>query len=313
MRRITVILVNYHNTNDTYNCVKSIIANYHDISVIVVNNSPSDTELLSCLSNISNVKLIQSPYNLGFSQGNNLGIQWSLQNSDSNFFFILNNDTIVDNNTIELLEKSLDTHPEAGIAVPRIVFMHDNELLWYGGGEVCWLRGGGMVPGYLGPSTSALAMQPRYVSFASGCAMLVRREVFDTLKGFHPDFFMYEEDLEFSLRTQNMGWKIHYEPLALVKHKVQASSSKDDYFIGMLSPSNTNLSFYTFHLFRNRLINMQIHAKGKRRFLFYLGFSLFNIKTALTYLSHRRWDGLVAMIKAWKAYFDYLNNNRTIS
>jgi GT2 family glycosyltransferase len=308
MPKTTVVIVNYKNALDTFQCINSISETVNAPLTVVVDNSPNDLELRFHLLDFKNVKLICAPENLGFSQGNNLGIEWALSNTSSSYIFILNNDAVVDSKTIEILEETLELHPEAGIAAPRVVFMDNPETLWYGVGEVSWARGGGMVPGYMGPSDSLLALQAREVTFASGCAMLVRREVFQKLKGFHPDFFMYEEDLEFSLRTQNLGWFIYYEPRALVKHKVQASSSKDDGFIGMLSPLNKNLSFYTYHLIRNRLINMRLHAKGAHRITFFFGFSLFVLKTSLNYFIHKRWDGILSIIKAWQAYLLYIKS-----
>jgi GT2 family glycosyltransferase len=147
-----------------------------------------------------------------------------------------------------------------------------------------------------------LALQAREVSFASGCAMLIRCDVMRQLKGFDERFFMYEEDVEMCLRINEYGWKILYEPAALVLHVVQASSRGEQKFIDRLSPLNKNLSFYVFHTIRNRLINMRLHARGRNRLIFIAGFSLFLFKMIVSYILHKRWDGIAAIFKGWRSY-----------
>ncbi|MGE4546024.1 MAG: glycosyltransferase family 2 protein [Pedobacter sp.] len=302
MKRTTVVLVNYNGANDTEKCLYSLHKSSIVPRVIVVDNTPNDPELCKVILKYPNVHFISVPENLGFGCGNNVGIEWALSQTDCEFVFILNNDTTVEPGTIEQLERVLDFYPEAGIATPRIVFMNNPSILWYGGGEISWLRGSVVTPGFLGPSDSNLAMTSRQVSFASGCAMLARRELLKSIGGFDERLFMYEEDVELCLRTQKLGWEIRYEPTAIVSHVVQASSRGEQMFVATLSPLNSNLSFYTFHLFRNRFINMRLHAKGKNRLIFIVGFSLFLLKTVVSFARHKRWDGIAAIVKGWQSY-----------
>lgn len=302
MIRSVVILVNYKGAQDTSNCLRSLYALQTAPRVVVVDNTPNDPQLPAVMAEFPQAQLILAPVNLGFGGGNNLGINWAMSHTDCEFIYIFNNDAAVAPNTLSILEAALDAHPEAGMSTPRIVFMDKPEVLWYGGGEVDWLRGAAITPGVLGPSNTALALQERDVSFASGCAMLVRRKVIEQIKGFDERFFMYEEDLELCLRVQELGWTIRYMPTAVVTHVVQASSRGEQGFVGMLSPLNNNLSFYAYHLVRNRLINMRLHAKGLNRVTFVFGFSLLILKKSLHFALHRRWDGLSAILKGWNSY-----------
>ena len=300
--RTVVILVNFKGAHDTAACLRSLHASDVVPRIVVVDNTPHDPELPDVIAEYPDVHLICAPDNLGFGGGNNLGINWAMSQTDCEFIFIFNNDAIVEADTITKLEASLDNHPEAGMVTPRIVFMDKPKVLWYGGGEVSWLRGAAVAPGFLGDSDAPLALQARDVSFASGCAMLVRRHLMAQLGGFDERFFMYEEDLELCLRTQELGWTIRYEPGALVLHVVQASSRGEQGFVGMLSPLNQNLPFYAYHLVRNRLINMRLHAKGLNRLIFILGFSLLLLKKSLHFLLHQRWDGIAAIFRGWRSY-----------
>lgn len=300
--RTVVILVNYKGAQDTSDCLHSLYASDVVPRIAVVDNTPNDPDLANVMVNYPDAHLIYAPENLGFGGGNNLGINWAMSQTDCEFIFIFNNDATVKQDTITKLEASLNNYPEAGMVTPRIVFMDKPDVLWYGGGEVSWLRGAVVTPGYLGASDTSLALQAREVSFASGCAMLVRRNVMQQLGGFDDRFFMYEEDVEMCLRIKELGWKIRYEPTALVLHAVQASSRGEQQFVDRLSPVNHNLPFYVYHSVRNRLINMRLHARRKNRLIFIVGFSLLLFKKMMSFAWHKRWDGIAAIFKGWRSY-----------
>jgi len=268
--------------------------------LIVVDNTPDDPNLEESIARHPDVHLIRAPENLGFGRGNNLGIKWVLENTKCEFIFLLNNDATVGADTIFKLENAMDSHPEAGIVSPRILLEEHPEELWYGGGDVNWSKGAAKVPGYRGKADSEIAISARYVGFASGCAMLVRRSTFREVGGLDPRFFMYEEDLELCFRVQEAGWKIRYIPEALVFHKGQGSQRKekeDDKFIPLESPENPRLVFIVYHLTRNRLLNMWLHARGINAFKFSMGFPIYYAVRCLSYMSHGRWDAVCAMYR----------------
>jgi GT2 family glycosyltransferase len=311
MSRTVVILVNYKGARDTEVCLQSLLASYEVPRIVVVDNTPFDGELTDVLTQFPDVHLICAPDNLGFGGGNNLGIEWAMSQTGCAFIFILNNDAAVEPDSIVKLEMALDIHPEAGIVTPRIVFMDKPDVLWYGGGEVSWLRGSAIAPGILGDSNAQLALHEREVHFASGCAMLIRRNLLEHLGGFDARFFMYEEDVELCLRTLELGWKIRYIPAALVLHVVQASSRGEQGFVSSLSALNKNLHFYVFHLVRNRLINMRLHAKGFNRLIFVIGFTLLILNKSLHFARHQRWDGIGAIIRGWRSYRECVKRDLT--
>lgn len=302
MTKTCVVLVNFADSFDTENCINSLLTSAVHPLLVVVDNTPDDPELEAVVANYPGAKLIRAPENLGFGRGNNLGIDWALKNTDCEFVFILNNDTIVEADTVQILEQAMDAHHEAGITAPRIVLAEDTKVLWYGGGDVDWRRGGGFVPGVSGVSDASSAMQPRWVTFASGCAMLIRREVFERIGTFDDRYFMYEEDLEFGLRAQKAGYKIWYEPLSMVRHVGQGSMRKGGEFVRLWSPANPRLPFYVYHIVRNRLLTMHLHARNGQRVKFILGFPLLIMFKMMQFIYNRRWDGVGAAFRGWVAY-----------
>jgi len=301
--RTAVITVNYKGARDTENCINSLKESTVPVQVVVVDNTPFDPELEAVLRKYPDVKFIQANNNLGFGGGNNLGIEWVLNNVQCDFTLILNNDAMILPDSIELIENAMDLKEDVAIVAPRIVFAEEPSKLWYGGGEVDWKRGGGKVPGVLASSEAALAMTSRYITFASGCALLIRNELLKIHGGFDERFFMYEEDLELSLRVQKLGWNIWYEPSSLVYHIGQGSLRKDgEKFSGVLWPSNPNLPFYVYNIVRNRLINMHMYAEGKNKVLFYLFFPLLLVKMTGRYVIAKRWDGVRAIFQAFISF-----------
>jgi GT2 family glycosyltransferase len=299
-----VVTVNYNSSGRTVLCVDSLRASRERVQVVVVDNTPYDRLLVEKLEVDESTVLITAPYNLGFGKGNNLGINWAIENTDCEYIFILNNDATVSEDTIGNLQKVLAVNSHVGVAVPRIVLEENHSTLWYGGGEIDWKRGGPIAPGFLGPADSELALQSRSVGFGSGCAMLIRTEILKGLGGFDSRYFMYEEDTELSLRIRQHGWTIWYESSSIVKHLVHGSTKADDKadFVGALDPRNPNLEFFVYHMVRNRLLTMKIYAKGKNRREFLRWFPVFMSLKIFRFLQHRRWGAIGAIYKGWNSY-----------
>lgn len=298
-----IILVNYNNHCDTIKCLTSISESGYAKNVIVVDNNSTTPGVDDLKIQFPDTILIKNIENVGFGRANNIGIDWALENTDCEYIFILNNDTTINNSTIPTLESALHNHPETVMTTPRILLMENPNLLWYGGGDIDWLRGSGRAPGILGPADTPLAMEPRNVNFASGCAMLIKRSLLEKIGGFDHRFFMYEEDVEFCLRITRSGGKIRYEPSAWIKHKGHGSMSEmQENFVGGWHYRNPNLQFHIYHILRNRLLNMHIHAKGKQRWLFHIGFPLFFAAKAFQLILQGRIDIIGPAWNAWQSY-----------
>jgi len=250
------------------------------------------------------VFLLRATENLGFSRGNNLGINWAMQHSRCEFFFLLNNDAIVEPESIETIEKAMSAQSEVGIMVPRIGYLDAPETLWYGGGEVDWRRASAFTPGINGSATEGLAMAERDVTFATGCALFLRRSAVRKLGGFDPRFFMYEEDVELCLRARSQGIRIRYLPSAFILHRAQGSSKdssqdRTDFW----STRNPQLPFLCYHVIRNRLLNISMHARGTDLLLAILFFPLFLIRRAVPFILGGRLDAVLAMLRGVAGFF----------
>jgi len=298
MTKTCVITVNYRGASDTAACVKSLLAATVPVEIVVVDTTPDDPDLEAALRFAPGLTLIRASDNVGFGCGNNLGIDWAFAHTSCEFIFLFNNDAIVFPATIERLEAAMAANLEVGIMTPRIAYLDEPEKLWYGGGEVDWWRSGAVAPGFNQSAQAQLAMTERDVTFASGCALFVRRSVLKELRGFDPRFFMYEEDVELCLRASESGIRIRYIPHSLVLHRVQGSSrdssnERRDFW----SAHGANLTFYAYHVIRNRLLNADLHAHGKQRIIVAVSFPLFLIRRAIPLLLRGRVDAVLAMFR----------------
>jgi len=291
-----VISVNYRGATDTAACVMSLRASTVPVEIVIVDTTPNDPDLQGALKRVGNVTLIRADTNIGFGRACNLGIQWALTRTSYEFLFFLNNDAVVLPDSIQQLEDTMTACSDVGIASPRIAFLDTPSTLWYGGGEIDWRRASAFTPGFRLNACSSLAMTEREVTFASGCALFVRRIAAIRLGGFDPRFFLYEEDTEFCLRARAEGVRIRYVPRSLVLHRVQGSirngaSDPSDFW----SVDNAHLPFYAFHVMRNRMLNVHLHARRWHWITAMLCFPLMLVRRSIPFLIGGRIDAIKAM------------------
>lgn len=235
MNGIFVILVNYNGINDTLDCIKSILATQREgVSIVVVDNASDKDETIEVKNKYPNVITIRSTVNGGFSGGNNIGIKYALEHG-ATYIMLLNNDTIIAPDMISLL---LNYCNDKTITVPKMLYYSEKEKVWYGGGEINRWTGTAV---HCGMNKKEVPQSRRFCTFATGCCMMIKADIFTTIGLLNENYFMYSEDVDFCIRLLNYGIKIEYIPQAKLWHKVGASSG------GEMSP------FSTYYGTRNRL------------------------------------------------------------
>lgn len=229
--KIAVILVNYNGLSDTLECIESVKKCNSDTVIFVVDNGSKNDETIEIQNKYPDVQTIRCEKNLGFAGGNNVAIKKALD-GDFEYIMLLNNDTIVDKNFISHLIENVDEHT---VALPNMFYYDHPKELWFGGGVIH--RFSGKVS-HLHRTDS----KPYEINFATGCCVMVHRSVFERCGLLSEEYFMYCEDMDFSIRLQQMGIKIMMQPTAKIWHKVAKSS-----------PKNGN-AFRIYYNTRNRLI-----------------------------------------------------------
>ena len=232
--KVGVVILNYKGFKNTALCVESLKKcdkDKNEIELIVVDNgSPKDE--FNKLSKLRGMTLIRNEENLGYSGGNNIGIKYCLgQNKD--LVLMANNDITADKYLVKSLVRASE---KVGIVSPKIYFapgfeFHKNRykkadvghVIWYAGGKIDWQNVLGVHIGVDEVDNGQYDKESE-IEFATGACMLVKREVFERIGYLDEKYFLYLEDLDFCVRAKKAGFKILFEPAAIIWHKNASST-----------------------------------------------------------------------------------------
>jgi GT2 family glycosyltransferase len=167
--------------------------------------------------------VIECGSNLGFAEGNNVGLRRALE-SGADYAFLLNNDTIVEPGLLKALVAEAERHPDTGAVCPLIYYDEARDLIWYAGAMFDPRKGRNRSHfGYRETDAGRYA-QVREVTHATGAAMLVPRHVIEEVGLLDPDLFLQVEDVDWSLRICAAGYRILFVPSGRVWHRVSVST-----------------------------------------------------------------------------------------
>ncbi len=251
MTNVFISIINYNGEKDTLECLRSIEKiPQKDIklSVVVIDNA-SKTRFSVPKDEFKkiNLKVIRTEENLGFSGGQNEGIIYSLENG-ADYVVVLNNDTFVDPNLVKELLKGFEDDKHIGVVSPKIYFARDHEfhkdrytqedlgkVIWYAGATMDWKNVIGHHRG-VDEVDKGKFDEISHTGFATGCCMMIKREVINQIGLFDHNYFLYYEDADYSMRAKAESYKIAYIPKAVVWHKNAGSSGGSgsklqDYYI----------------------------------------------------------------------------------
>lgn len=248
MPKIFINLITFNDNVSTNECLESLEKlnkKAFELYVVVVDNGSKEKFEIDKEYKNFNLKILYSTKNLGFSGGQNFGIKYALGEM-ADYIVVLNNDVIADENLIIELLNSFNSL-EVGVVCPKIYFAKGYEfhkdryenkdlgkVFWYAGGLIDWKNVFGKHRG-VDEIDKGQFDQREETEVATGCCMMVRRDVFEKTGLFNENFFLYYEDADLSMRILKQGFKIIYEPKAILWHKNAAATGSgsplQDYYI----------------------------------------------------------------------------------
>jgi hypothetical protein len=219
--RIGIVLVHLNSYRHTSVCLRSLETMiYPNAHVIVVDNGSSDNSGKQLQSEFPNVTHIRSQENEGFTGGNNIGIQYAMQNG-CDHVLLLNNDTIVTPGFLEpLVERLLSDEMIAAVSgkilyYPEAIGGQEN-IIWYAGVFQKW-HTGYQHYGVLEEDTGKFNVA-KPTEYASGCLMLMRGDMIKKIGALAKEYFIYWEESDWCLHARSLGYSSWYEPRSVIYH-----------------------------------------------------------------------------------------------
>ncbi|HEX5164552.1 MAG TPA: glycosyltransferase family 2 protein, partial [Thermomicrobiales bacterium] len=182
----------------------------------------------------------------GFAQGNNVGIAHLLKHG-CDYVMLLNDDAEVAPDTIRKLVDFAESDPRIGVVGPTICYYGEPRIIWSAGGAVS-AHG---EPSHLdvGSDLDVAGTEPRDVDYVTGCAIMVKRAVIDTIGVLDDRFFIYFEETEWCARAHKAGFRVVHVPTSVMWHKVTPTARST-------SPR------YLYLMSRNRLLYLKLVGAG---------------------------------------------------
>ena len=252
---VAVVILTWNGRELTLDCLQSLSSlDYPNFQVIVVDNGSSDGTVSSIRSEYPSATVIANEKNLGFANGNNIGLQHALER-EVDYILFLNNDTLVEPTMLRRLVEFAEAKPEVGMVGPSMYCFDPSDTLFAAGSFVDWSNG---TIRHRGMFQSSASLEHRYepepVDFICGCGFLASRRMIEEVGGFNPSYYLNFEDVELGERAKRSGFEVWFMPRAKMWHRVSAT-------LGRGSPANT------YYMIRNSLHFFWSNSPGRLRFV----------------------------------------------
>jgi len=251
---VYIVILNFNSWCDTFECVDSCCGlNYDNYRILLIDNGSDTDRSQELLGRHSAVEFLKNARNTGFAGGCNLGVKHALDNK-ADFVWLLNNDTVVDRESLSEMISSLADLNAVGILSPKIYY-HQTSDMWSSGGYINKM---GMACNFTDDFSGK-----RSVGFVTGCAMLIPADIFSQYGQLKDEYFLNVEDWEFCKRLTEKGKKIYVIGSSVIHHKVSRSKKG-----GVASPVDV---YYTT---RNRLYFIDEYYRNPQKLFMYMAFAL---------------------------------------
>lgn len=282
---VGVIVLNYNGRDCLLRSLTSLRQlRYPNFFVVIVDNGSQDDSLQLAKEAFPEFSYQENKKNIGFAAGMNVGLHEVFTVRQAAWAWLFNNDAVADENALTCLIEAAEKEQDAGLLSPVISFSGTKEL-WFGKGRIDSLR---MRATHEAPIPNELEQESYPSDFLTGCALLIKKEVFEKVGPLDPCFFLYYEDADYSLRSRAAGFRTIVVPGARVMHEEQSQKNPQK----------------LYHLVLSGLLFFHKHASFWQKPYFFLYGTIRRIKNVIDIMRGRD-DALVVR----RAYHDFYHGS----
>lgn len=244
--KVTIVILNWNGKKDTIECLDSLKqVTYSNYEILLVDNGSTDGSAEFLREYYPEIEIIENKKNLGFTGGCNIGIKKAMSYG-ADYILLLNNDVAVEPDFLDEMISVARINENIGILGTKINYYDDPDKIWAAGGFInYWIC---LVAYYrMNKPDTERNSHEKDVDFVSGCAMLIKADVFQKIGLLDERYFAYFEDVDICLMAKKNGYGVRYVPSAKIYHKVSKTSG------GALSP------FSLYYNTRNKLLFLSKH------------------------------------------------------
>ena len=212
---VTAIVLHWGEPEVTKRCLRSLLAGAGDgLSVMVVDSAAAAD--WAALDSRGRIEVLQPSRNEGYAGGNNLALR-AARERGAGFALLLNNDAEIDSDTLPNLLGCAEQDPRIALVGGRLTAPDDPGHDAGSFGRVTY------GPFLVAIGDGAPAGPARDVEWVSGCGVLVRLAALADIGLMDEDFFLYCEDIDWCTRARRLGYRVLYEPRAVISHRPPTS------------------------------------------------------------------------------------------
>ena len=239
---VAVVMLTFNQRETTLRALESLMPQVRDCDrVIVWDNGSIDGTVEAVRERYPGVVAHRHETNLGVASGRNAGARLAIERFRPTYLLFLDNDLVLQPGYVEALQATLDSDPTVGQVQSKLLYLDEPTRINDGGGCIInfWL--GRTLPVGYRQLDRGQCDQPA-PCICCGGSMMVRAGLFGELDGFDPAFDPFgPEDLDFSLRLQQRGYKALYNPEAVALHEVGSTFARSSEQAGPYAKARTEI------------------------------------------------------------------------
>jgi len=250
--KVSILIVTYQSQDEILQCIGSIYKNTLNVKfeIIMIDNASTDNTIKVVKNQFPDVIIQENKKNEGYASANNFGAKIA----KGEFLFFLNPDSVITDNTIEVLLSICNSDDKHGIVAPQI--NNTDGSFQFSTGQVPTISSTlfeayGMYlflpKTYFGYRNASTTKTNIHVDWVTGACFIVKKEIFDIANGFDENFFLYLEDADLCIRIKKKLKKnIIYTTQTSITH-FKGKSSKNNSYISKLSSYRSKLYYHKKH------------------------------------------------------------------